>query len=217
MDPSPISLTRFLSTGEFGPLSSQMTRADVRECLGPPDDQIDGPDNEDDAGESSYWIYGYALEISFRRNFPYLVNWFAVDHLQFKTARFEDFGGRFSLDMDGLTWKSPPSAFLGRLLSENPEVQFELSSDHFSLRLFFGDNVEMFFVSSDPVVASPDTLATRHKLARTLRDIERHCLVESIYSFPQPFGREERLRMRTIYGSSTTWMTGNDYLALISE
>jgi len=194
-----------------------MTQAGVRECLGPPDDQADGPDNENDVGESSYWIYGYALEISFRRNFPYFVDWFSIDHLQFDPVRFRDFGGRFSLDMDGLTWKSPPSAFLKRILSEDSEVQFELSSDHFSLRLFFGDNVEMFFVSSDQVAASPDTSGPRHKLARTLRDIERHCLVESIYSLSQPLGREERLRMRTVYGSSTTWMTGNDYLALIAE
>lgn len=212
-----VSLVEFLQTGRFGPLLNSMTQVDVEGLLGPPDGYDEHPDSHNDRGQSSYWMYGDTLEVSFRRAPPYYINWFQLEHLQARSALSADFGGRLSLELNGLTWETPPSGFIGRLGAENAEVQFELAMGHFSLRLFFGDEVELLFASSGPAILPGEMTGSQHSLARTLRDIERHCLVESIYSFPQPFGREERLRMRTIYGSSTTWMTGNDYLALISE
>lgn len=212
-----VSLVEFLQTGRFGPLLNSMTQANVEDLLGPPDGYDEHPDSRNDRGQSSYWMYGDVLEMSFRRDPPYYMNWFQLEHLQSGSALSADFGGRLSLELNGLTWRTPPSGFIGRLGSGNAEVQFELAMGHISFRLFFGDDVEMFFVSSDPAILQGELTGSRHSLARTLRNIESHSLVECIYSFPQPYGREERLRMRTVHGASTTWMTGNEYLALISE
>lgn len=216
MSPVEASLVDFLRTGRLGRLSTDLTRAGVRDLLGPPDDWDDGPDGKTSAGDSNHWIYG-ALEISFQTTSPHRIEWFQLDHLNIEAEPFAGLGRRISLSMDGLAWNLPPSVFLSQLDAGNAEIQFELASGHVSLRLFAGDDVEMLFVLSEPLAVLDDVKASKADLAKALQSVEARSLVESIYAFPQPRGRDERLLMRTVRGSSTTWMTGQDYLDLISD
>lgn len=214
---TPVSLLDFLTTGHLGPLSPCMTQEDVRNLLGPPDSWDDRAGGQTTSGESAYWIYGDTLEVSFGHTSPYQMNFFQLEHPLLEHHRRDDFGGRLLLDTNGLTRTSPPSRFLRMLGSIESEVQVESSAGNLSLRLWIRDGVEIFFTLADGSSAHELPDDAGQSLARMLREVEDRFRIECIYSFPRHRGQAERQHMRTASGSSTTTMSGNAYLALMSD
>ncbi|WP_128289224.1 hypothetical protein [Mesorhizobium sp. M7A.F.Ca.MR.176.00.0.0] len=129
-----LSFRDFLKTGSLGPISPDMTMAEIVEVLGMPE-HVD-PD---------YWTFG-KLEISFDITPPRQMNWFQIEQASYLKGDLEALTTRFALSLDGFSGKTKPSEFLGAGLwtPDQAKVFYAASGHDIGMNICAGPTSDTF-------------------------------------------------------------------------
>jgi hypothetical protein len=205
------SLRNFLATGRLGPLSAEMTLAQVAEALGPP--QAFGALGIDDLLPLR-WCYardGSLLEIDFQPAPPH-----QVDRLRLEPALRGDFclfGPNLLMTTDGISGDSAPSVFLqcGAFDGDATIVElsetFEVTVVCAHISLHFGGGAEDFAETLDPAVKA--AILANFGQGLDFREIDALLELGDICSRPgtQRAGRDDV--------QSRATCSKHDYLAMV--
>jgi hypothetical protein len=204
------SFKQFLTTGRLGPLSAEMTLAQVAQALGAP--QAFGALDVDDLLPLR-WCYasdGSHLEIDFQPASPHRIDWFRV-----KPSLWGDFclfGPDLLMTTDGITARSTPSVFLksGALDEGTPIVELSepldvtIVGEHISLH--FG-GAEDYAEALDP--AAKDAILASFGRGLDFREIDALLKLSDIRLDPGA----RRVRRDHVHTRATCSM--KDYLAMV--
>ncbi|WP_027057010.1 hypothetical protein [Mesorhizobium loti] len=194
-----VSFRDFLKTGSLGPISPDMTMAEIVEVLGMPEH-----------ADPDYWTFG-KLEISFDVEPPSQMNWFQIEEAGYLKGELEVITDRLALSLDGFSGKTKPSQFLDASLWAPDQVKifYAASGDDILLNICAGSIQIHFRVDTDFI---GDQDAERYlnssAISQLVAEIDSHAVLDSIYSYPYPKAEE-------VPGAfNWTPLSGTDYLNL---
>ncbi|RUV37268.1 MAG: hypothetical protein E5Y04_30795 [Mesorhizobium sp.] len=194
-----LSFRDFLKTGSLGPISPDMTMAEIVEVLGMPE-HVD-PD---------YWTFG-KLEISFDITPPRQMNWFQIEQASYLKGDLEALTTRFALSLDGFSGKTKPSEFLGAGLwtPDQAKVFYAASGHDIGMNICAGPIQIHFHVAADFIGnQDAETYLKASSPSQAMAKIDSRAVLDSIYSYPYPKTEE--------VPGAFDWklLSGSQYLAL---
>lgn len=169
-----------MHTGVLGPVNVDLNMLEVAALLGPPKAWIT------DAYSSPvpiYWMYNY-LEIEFQPDPPYAINWFQIEHPDALDRPRHRLADLLVLSMDRIDVAAAPSRML-KHLRELPEIVIGVRQDAHDpvLEIYAGTVCLIYGIMDADLKASPDM---ESEPQAWLRHFDRHCFIDSIYSFREP-------------------------------
>lgn len=194
-----LSFRDFLKTGSLGPISPDMTMAEIVEVLGTPEH-----------ADPEYWTFG-KLEISFDVELPHQMNWFQIEEAGYLTGELEALTDRFALSLDGFSGKTKPSEFLGAGLwaTDQAKVFYAASGRDIGLNICAG-RIQMHFHVATDFIRDQDTESylSASPTSQSVAEIDSRAVLGSIYSHPYP-------KVEEVPGAFN-WklLSGSQYLAL---
>jgi hypothetical protein len=199
------SLREFLHTGTLGPVNLGLTMLEVSALLGPPQNWVT---DASDCPVPLYWIFN-RLEIAFQQKPPYAIDWFQIEHPDSLARPRHKLADLLDLSMDRINVSVPPSRML-RHFSDLSDIVVGAPKDveDPTLEIYNRGVCLIYTVLDQDIETFPHKETDPHQW---LRHFDRHCFIDSIYSFREPALRSQYPKSK--FGN----MSAAHYLAIAKD